>query len=277
MENVKNAINVINNLNDNKFSQYNKIYLFTTENLCYLEKFNGKNVLSVCGSGDHILNSILFGAKNILAFDVNNLSQYILYLKIEAVKMLTYQEFIDFFIFKNFDYQIFKKINTNKTLTFWEELYKYFDYNTEALYNCNLFIKNNANFYIKNNPYLDKVNYNILKENILNISINFINCDLLKIKNENFFDLILLSNISDYLNNIFFNNSLKEFNEFINTLKKDNQTIIMAYLYDFRIKNNYRSEIDDINNVNKYFDNIKIYYFKGAYDTNKQDAIIIKE
>lgn len=277
MENVKNAINIINNLNNDKFSKYNKIYLFTTENLCYLEKFNGKNVLSVCGSGDHILNSILYGAENILAFDINNLSQYILYLKIEAVKNLTYHEFIDFFIFKSFDYQIFKKINKNKTLIFWEELYKYFNYNTEALYNSNLFIKNNENFYIRNNPYLNEINYNILKENILNISINFINCDLLEIKNEKFFDLILLSNISDYLNNIFHNNSLKKFNEFINILKEKNRIIIMSYLYDFRIKNNYRSEIDDINNINKYFNNVKIYYFEGAYDANKQDAIIIKE
>lgn len=276
---INKVIEIVENKNIKKFSKYNNLYLFTTENLNYLNLFKeNKSAITVCGSGDQALNLILLGYKKIIAFDINKFSKYILYLKICAVKNLTYNEYIDFFINKKFDYEIFKKINLESNIfNFWNDVYKYYNFNGEVFYDSSFFIKNDKDFYFRNNLYLNKTNYYLLKENILNIDIEFVNCDILELTKYNGFDIIVLSNISDYLNNIYKDNALCNFNNFINKLKISNKTIIMSYLYDFSAKETYRSEIDDISNINKYFNNIKIYKFNSAYDTNKQDAIIIKE
>lgn len=276
---IKNVLKIINNNSLKKFSKYNKLYLFTTENLNYLSNFQSKKkALSVCASGDHIINLILFGSIDITAFDINILSKYILYLKLEIIKTFNYETYLDFFIFNPFNYEIFKQINLDKeTYLFWNGLYEIFEFDGIKIYNSNLFIKNDKDFYIRNNPYLIKENYNKVKQCILNTKINFINCNILSLINYKSYNLILLSNISDYINNIFSDNSLVNFNDFINKLKNNNEMIIMAYLYDFRIKENYRSCIDNIENIDTYFDNINIYKFISAYNTTQKDAIIVKE
>lgn len=54
-------------------------YLWTNENM-YLydnEDLKDKKVLTVTSSGDHALNAILNGAKNIDSFDINLYSKYV--------------------------------------------------------------------------------------------------------------------------------------------------------------------------------------------------------
>src|SRR5574344_2777305 len=56
-----------------------------------------KNVLTVTGSGDQILYSILLGARNVDNFDINFLSYYMLELKLAAIKVLDVKEYLNFF------------------------------------------------------------------------------------------------------------------------------------------------------------------------------------
>ena len=84
--------------------KYNKIYLFTNENISAMTKelsLYGTDVLTVCSSGDHIFNFLLEGVSNIETFDINILAEYIFYLKKAAIEVLSYEEFLDFFFPKN--------------------------------------------------------------------------------------------------------------------------------------------------------------------------------
>ena len=85
---------------NNEDNYYNKMYTLTNEEInLYFPKFklqDGK-VLTVASSGDHILEAILYGAKEIHAFDKNPFAFYMTKLKIAAVKSLNNREYRKFF------------------------------------------------------------------------------------------------------------------------------------------------------------------------------------
>lgn len=272
---IKAAIKFLDNGTDVKFSKYNPMYLFSTENIYgYIEETkNCKKIVSVCGSGDQAISFVLNKCFKYIVFDMNLLSKYILNLKISAIKSLDYKNFINFFINDKFSHKIFKKIELEeKDLQFWNKLYEHVNFNGQKIYDSQLFIKNNINFYKKNIPYLNENNYNFIKTNILNLDIIFLDCDLYNLYRyiNKSIDLIYLSNISDYLNDI------KEFNNYINSLKEKSESkIIMSYLYDFSEKTIYMNNINNPKYIKDNIDNYKLYKFNGAY--NSIDAIIIKE
>ena len=75
----------------------------------------GDTVLAVGASGDYMLDSILYGAKEVVNFDINSIQYYVCCLKLWAIQVLDYKEFIDFFT--NFrtsssylDYKVFERI-----------------------------------------------------------------------------------------------------------------------------------------------------------------------
>ena len=76
------------------------IYRFTNESIELYKNYlmNRKKVLSVTASGDQVLNSILFGSKEIDSFDVSRFPKYYFELKKAAIETLTRDEFIDFFV-----------------------------------------------------------------------------------------------------------------------------------------------------------------------------------
>lgn len=80
----------------------NKVYGFSNENLTsYLSlyHFDNARVLSVIGSGDQYFTSILGGAKEVDLYDINyNTWDYFIF-KYTAIKVLSYEEFISFFIY----------------------------------------------------------------------------------------------------------------------------------------------------------------------------------
>ena len=85
----------------NEFGEFSKIYLMTTENIKgYLEKWflEDKDVLTVAGSGDQMLNAYLLGAKNVTCFDINPLAFCQVKLKKAAVCTLKYEEYVEFFL-----------------------------------------------------------------------------------------------------------------------------------------------------------------------------------
>ncbi|MGN1371752.1 MAG: DUF3419 family protein [Candidatus Coprovivens sp.] len=85
---------------ENTFHNSSAIYRFSNERLQdYGEYFVNKNkVLSVISSGDQILNAILNGVKDIDAFDISVFPKYFLYLKIGAIKSLSREEYLNFFL-----------------------------------------------------------------------------------------------------------------------------------------------------------------------------------
>lgn len=71
-------------------------------------------VLTVGASGDYMLDSILYGAREVVNFDINSIQYYVVCLKVWAIQTLDYSEFIEFFtdfrssLFLN--HKIFEKI-----------------------------------------------------------------------------------------------------------------------------------------------------------------------
>ena len=74
----------------------------------------GDTVLAVGASGDYMLDSILYGAKEVVNYDINAIQYYVCCLKVWALQVLDYKEFIDFFT--NFrsrtylDWKVFDRI-----------------------------------------------------------------------------------------------------------------------------------------------------------------------
>ena len=202
--------------------EYNKVYDFTNENVNCLNKlYNFKNskVLTVIGSGDQYFSSILNGAKEVDVFDINSTAYLYLILKFYAIRELSYEEFYDFFINKNFDnIFIYNKLESLLPL----EVLKYYKYlmeNSKKIikrkkYNecfrddgIHLLLKQTQKYYFNEDkqiiPFLIKENYYILQEKLKNTNLpKFLNRNLIDLKFDikSKYDILLTSNIFEYLN-----------------------------------------------------------------------------
>ncbi len=267
--------------------KFNNIYLFTTENIAgYLEDLDltNKKVITVTGSSDHILNIILKGSLDITTFDINPLSKYFMDLKLALVKELSYKEFQDFLMYDTkltFNKEIIEKLdmNNDSKLFFLNELKKYNDDGIK-LKQSNLF--NLKYFNIENkincNLYLNKKNYSIIKKRINRVKIKYLNVNLKDLVLKEKFDYMFLSNISDYLKLIYQDNYLEKYQELIYKFLNNVKIIYFAYVYNID-SNNKRTDIDDIEKVEKLFSNFKIKKFKTALINEietTQDGVYIK-
>ena len=264
--------------------RFNKIYPFTTENIAgYMNELDltNKKIITVTGSSDHILNAILKGCMDITTFDINPLAKYYMDLKISAIKYLSFHEFLDFLLYesnKTLSYEIITKLDMNKdSKEFWlkeleknnndgiklkENLFdlKYFDYQNK----------------INNNIYLNEKNYVIIKSRLQHVKINFINTNIKDLVIDKKYDYMFLSNISDYLEDIYHDNYLSKYKELIFSFLKNIKVIYFAYLYD--INNGNRSLIDNTILVKKVFGKIEIKIFTSAMiNSSAFDGILIKK
>jgi S-adenosylmethionine:diacylglycerol 3-amino-3-carboxypropyl transferase len=85
------------------FSERSRVYPFTTENLAgYMKDLNleDKKVLSITGSGDHILNSFYYGASSVVGFDINSLASLFGELKFNALGKLKFKDFKKYFFWE---------------------------------------------------------------------------------------------------------------------------------------------------------------------------------
>lgn len=239
-----------------RFSKYSKMYIMTTENIDGYYKcfdFKNKKVLTPTSSFDHALNAILLGASEVITYDINRLSYYMANLKLAAIKSLSYNEFVEFFLSnQGFNYELYKKISKyldKEVIIYFNAIYKYFNYNGQSIQNSFLFHHGHKN-QIKDNTYLLNNNYNIVKEKVRNTKVVFINTSILNLSKyiNKKFDLIFLSNISDYAKNFFKGDYLKEYFSFIKNditkLLTDNGLIQSAYIYDYGDDKEVRSDIN---------------------------------
>lgn|SRR5574344_365180 len=280
------------------YDYFDTVYPFTTENINgYINKFDlkDKKLLTVGSSGDQVLNSIVVGSKDITLIDINPYAKYYLGLKKGALNVLDKQQFMDYFHYKNtndynykvFDYTVYLKIApylTDEEKLFWDTLYK--EYSgidiRETLFSMD---EDDIDVIKEMNTYLKYNNYDILKKNIKDCHINFINSNI-KDDITGKYDYIFLSNIAAYIDAMYEGNVLEEFKKTIDKLSNnldDNGAILLAYLYDYEYFTKYipsKKYIYDLNKVNKVFNNkVKLYSFDGInniYNNSKtKDAILV--
>lgn len=258
-EDIINAKKIIEGIGIKKYNQIfhsnSAIYKFTNENISgYYDLLNlkDKKMLTVCSSGDHVLEAILKDIKKVDCFDISIFTKYFMYLKLSSVLELDYQEFLNYFFDKDnndiFNEKYYSRIRKYlkiiniESLLFWNNLYN--NYKGKDIYLSSLFEKNylGKQLYISNKKsYLNKDNYNILKQklekylinnNVLFYHTNIINLDNIKSSK---YDLIILSNISNYINEIYTKDAyIKYYNLILNeigSLLKENGIVEVAYLY----------------------------------------------
>ena len=272
------------------FEKYSRIYKLTTENICgYLNQINmkDKSILVPAASGDHLLNSILKGANNVDLFDINYYALFMAELKIAAVKSLSKKEFIRYFTNgrKALSNDIYAKIRlylNGDALLFWDKVYSLFPNNND-LKKTNLFMKDNyyEDSLISVNDYLKENNYNYLKEKIY-IADNkkFINTDVIDLPNklDKNYDIILLSNIQDYMKftyHLDYLRSLEKYREFIKNdlMKYCNECIVGEYFYNNAAA---PSLLSDASDETLYFDSIN-KLLSLTYDSTDDQVKIYKK
>ena len=244
---AKKAEEVIKNIKSRSlyFNDSYIVYRGTNENIRSVSYktalYKKKDILSVIGSGDQILNSILLDCKNIDAYDISVFPKYYLNLKIAAIKALSYEEYLEFFYGKDtFDTKNFNKVLCeldDNNRFFWEYLTK--DRSSKELYDSKLFTgwyptKEDAVF---RNPYLaSSKDYNLLRTKLNNPSINYIDGDIYKFSKtlNKDYDLINLSNICMYAESAFLGNSFfdafDKYKSFVKNLRITPNGKILNYI-----------------------------------------------
>lgn len=236
-----------------EFSEYDVIYLFTSENNSYLEKIDvkDKDVLTVTGSFDQCLNSIFQNARSVCNFDVNVLTIYFAKLKMAAMKVFTYKEYLDFFLGDNpFDYNKYLKLRDHLEpifMNYWDFIYETFAYSNERIMKSRLFDKpESLENTILSNPYLkSEENYELTRKRIDNVKITFEKKNVLEIgEGEETYDLMIFSNIESYLvNDVCAPMSEDEYLDFVHNKasKQLNDGGIIQIAYNY----NYLNEVKD--------------------------------
>ena len=229
--------------NERRFREIDVLYSSTTENFAEYSKYLGdcKSVLTVGGSGDHVLNALAMGAESVSAFDINILAYFGLELKLAAIKTLTIGEY--FVFFEKFPYNLFEKmlpVMSDNVRTYW---YTIFNYAKENIYpDLFAYIPVQREILKKINLFSDKKVFNFLKERTKNFEVDFYAYDIYDlpthIANKKF-DMINLSNIYEYLNSNFkvsVDGALK-YHDFVMSLVdknlNDKGTILVSYLYNY--------------------------------------------
>lgn len=239
IQELKNAINCEPDSIE-RFAYNSPTYLFTTENL--KDTFTFKDIskaLVIGASGDHFFNSVLLGAKEVDCFDVNIFSKYITELKKTALENLSYNDFLDMFFEDNKD--IYSRIRPFLSIPRRYVGDLVFSTQKQRILK-EQYISQNQTLY--NSGYLNnEEKYNTLKKLLSDIKLNFILADIQTLHNKinKKYDLIHLSNISDYAHLIFKGDYLEQFNEsIIKTMLPhigDNGLMICGYVYDSLDKN----------------------------------------
>lgn len=283
---------------------YDHIYPFTTENIDgYLDNFDFKNkkILTTGSSCDQILNFASMGCRNITCFDINPFINYYYDLKVAALKMLTPEEFVDFFGYKdttnkyyyelkNFDKKIYEKISTilpPKSKDFWDNLYRHFN---ELSIRVGLFSNDEYKKKVVKqiNRYLKPENYYKLRKEIDKTQVKFIKCNVVDLPNvlKEKYDIIFLSNIMQNLEVIYKKDYLENLKKLVKELEQHltkEGKIEICYLYKVKKYNETMRPIYNTEGILDIFDknNIKIYNLKSIESLNsfslKKDAIIVYE
>ena len=280
---------------NNSFKGYAKMYAMTTENISgFLNKHDlkDKKVLTVAGSGDQRYNCYLRGAREVICFDNNPLAELNMRLKDTAMQELDYVDFLKFFgvILDNksnyfldpFIFNKFKRYLDKDVYLFYDFLINKF--NRSPLGNAYEEFLFNYSTIREFDDYIVKSNFMELTDIMGDKSINFLNvnvANLPEILDGEKFDIILLSNISDYIHYVYPypENHMKKYKELIEKLVDnlyDGGIIQLGYVYSIyddckRYDDYSKFHFDESRNkyfpFTKYFvENVHSYYGGRRYD-----------
>ncbi|MDD4706313.1 MAG: DUF3419 family protein [Bacilli bacterium] len=272
---------------------YSPLCLFSNENGKAKENifnYNNKKILCPTASGDQYLIAKFYNAKEIITYDINKLSKYIIELKIAAIKALSYEEFL-LFLFprllgKDNKYFlseiILKKVAPylNKdNYTYWNEIIFFASKN-----GYNKFIDKNNECYNEDEIkrecifYSDYLFFNILKQKlIIDSNYEFINKDIRDLNIAGGFDIVDLSNImTSLIIQTFFNESLDFTIDELNKIYVDfiDKKIIPLIKYNGDIMVDYQISVD--NNIKPWFYSDKYRSYKVKSKKKNNTDIILK-
>ena len=238
------------------YDDHSSIYKTTNENINhepYIDALrNRRRVLSIIGSGDQIINAILFGAKNIVGIDISSFPKYFLSLKLAAIKTLKKEAYLNYFygeqdVAFNLDlYELIRNELDEESRLFWDCQYNSFEPN--KIYNSKLFSSfGSKKLAIRHNPFLKDNNFNELRKKIDSSSIELLNGNMFDVNKNNYdnFDLIILSNIINYVNSFFndrltaqefeqkMTDSMNKYKEYLKNLPLNNGGIALTYNINF--------------------------------------------
>jgi len=289
LDTLKEDLEILNSImkiekNTKGVKQFFWLYPFTNENLKgYYSSidFKEKDVLCVTSSGDHALNALVLGAKNIHSFDINPLAKYYSELKIAAIQALTLEEFILFFYNKSYfdrkKYYLKKEIYLEKISKFLDKNVKLFwnyifeNYTSKDIYNSYLFVNDHLKLkgLVQANYYFNEKTFNELKNILKEKKIIYHDVNLKDLNKLNHkFDIVILSNIPTFLMDIYKKDVLEKFKELIETLKTEDNIVVLNYFYNNLISNNDETlgEIYNWSKVNQLFNDheYEYKYFESA-------------
>ena len=292
-----------------KFAGYTPVYPFNSENSAsvfhhFREYIKGQTVLTVTGSGDAILDLLLYGAKRIVAFDVNKSTIFYSKLKIAFIKSgLDKKMYTKYFMGMDYgdtilDYDIyllFKDYLDNDARKYWDSVYDVINKDgieirntdTALMYeqfglfgfpNVNCSIENNAGYF--NDKNYEKIQH-ILQEEDFEIEYKDSSLFDLDTKlNENF-AFMYLSNIMDYTSEFIdeeeLDDRLEVFKNYVTSVLSyytlEDGIIVSGFLRKFR-------QLDDdiyydINEYNDIFTESAGFFMDDCYPSNIEDRIII--
>ncbi|MBQ6324000.1 MAG: DUF3419 family protein [Bacilli bacterium] len=206
----KDALTALEILNEENYDwpvEYSKVFANTNEQLsAYFKMFPiyGEKVLTVAASGDHLLQAVSNGAKSVDVFDNNRFTFYIVRLKIAALKVLSHEEFENFFSINNgadyfFSPSIYEKIRDYLDFegrVFWDSVYQYG--NIKHIFRL---VFGPQRHDLGKDSYRDEDNYYAIREVIDDVSIRYLYSNLFhlhKVLDERY-KVIFLSNIYDWI------------------------------------------------------------------------------
>ena len=206
-------------------------YPFTNENmtkLCNIFKSRIKsgNGLSIAGGGDQILSFCLYGAEDINIIDINKLQYYHLAFKISAIKSLIPKDYLNTIFslqqgdINHFVNEVINNIQETDARNFWNDIVS--KLNVREHRSMAVMVPK-YEWLDKTLPYLDTMNYYLLREYIKEITLNFYITNLLNNNIKGKYDFIYYSNILNYLNR---SNSTKIIKNTLNHLKKDSIAMV---------------------------------------------------
>lgn len=250
--------------NDLSFDNNSKAYLRTTENINgYYDRliFKDKKVLTVIGSGDHIFEAILRGAKEVEGFDISENAILLYYLKEAAIKTMSFEEYMNFFYVEN---KCFTKEGYNKlrsklneiTLPYWDKVFNQevkepLEYIKEMLVSKPAFymVPSVASLKLSAlSSYLEEENYYKLQSKINDTKISIHLRDVKEVdKVKSSYDYIILSNIFEYQDTEEFKELIDKYKEHLN----DDGLIIVGYAYHDMDLSDY-SEYESIEVPSRY-------------------------
>ncbi len=259
--------------NEGRFRDYAPLYGFSTEKISAYIPFvirKGSHVLCVAGSGDHLLNAVFCGARDVTVFDVNAAASWWTEIKVEAAKRLRFADFERFFFLNNEDdisrnpealsCGTFKVLADRISLDakrFFEDCHSKAG---DGLRSSSLFnntYDGNA-LKVENNLYLrNSDSYALLQHRLTGVRIRYIHSCVTKLPrrlHSSTFDAVLLSNIADYAHEFFSGTSyLQSFvQEVICPMRsrlRDGGVVCAAYLYAHKsgqVEAHSAVDIDDV-------------------------------